>query len=153
MATRVLLYCLLIVFTVIGCLDCAAQAKDSAFALKDPRKYYYHQTQLETTQSQKREFGAEITISPKKDGSFVIGGGLAWTPGPTPEFGGSGILKKDGLIHFSWEDSQGKKGEGTIRFLDDGKKVALKMRDIDPEWILAWVKKPVDQKALSKPGS
>lgn len=96
MAMRVLLSCLFIIFTAFAYLDCAAQVKDSAFVLKETQKYYYHETQPETAQSQKHEFGAEITISPKKDGSFVIGGVLAWTPGPTPEFGGTGILKKMG---------------------------------------------------------
>lgn len=74
-------------------------------------------------------------------------------PRPNPGVWWNWHFKKDGLIHFSWEDSQDKKGEGTIQFLDGGKKVALKMRDIDPEWILNWTKEPVDEKAYTQPGS
>lgn len=113
----------------------------TSFHLTTPREYEY------TTKEGKYEISTIVTISSTKDGKFEIGGHLYRTPGKAIDFGGSGLQGKDGVIHFAWEDSFEKKGNGTLRFLEEGKKVVFRMGATHYEWILTWTGKPIGRDA------
>jgi hypothetical protein len=117
------------------------------FSLTTPREYLY------TASEGKYEISTGVVIYPAKDGKFEIGGHLYRTPGKAKDFGGTGKLNKDGLIHFSWQDSFEKKGNGTLRFIEGGEKIALMMGAANYEWILTWTENPVKLDVHTQPSN
>lgn len=115
------------------------------FSLATPREYEF------TTTEGKYEISTGVVIYPVKDGRFEIGGHLYRTPGKAIDFNGTGKLGKDGLIHFSWEDSFKKKGNGTLQFIEGGKKISLMMGPANYEWILTWTENPVKLDVHTQP--
>jgi hypothetical protein len=121
-------------------------AAENVFVLKEPRDYEFHDIQG------KYEFSTGVVIYPKPNGKFAIGGNLYRTPGKAIDFGGTGTLGKDGKIHFAWEDSFEKKGNGTLRFIKGGKQLVLQMEADEYEWTLTWTEDPVEQDVRTQPG-
>jgi hypothetical protein len=131
---------------LLGCITLSLRGEEPVWIPKEARCY-----QLIEDKGTDRETFKRATVCRMCDGKFYV---AVWAPPIKHEWecDGIGELEKDGWIHYSWSDNFRRKGNGAVRFLDHGTKVAVNS-DCKPDdspsdlskysWILPWTRKPV----------